>query len=320
MRPSPVLLQRLCICAIVLAAPAFAQGGRNVTVRPLSGAPAPSGRGWGLIIGINEYKDETVQRLRFAAADAQGVFDLLTDLERGGFERANVKLLLNREATREAIILALTALETEAGPEDTVFVYFGGHGLEDGGASYLVPCDANVGILQDTAISLDRFNESLARCRAARKVIVLDACHSGALEGRRDAGLMSEDFQRRVFLEAKGRIVLSSCGYRESSYEWPEQGHGVFTYYLLEALGGAADLDNDRLVTADEAARYTCDKVREWAYQHTRRQTPQREYYSVAGDIVLACRPGGDKPPLPLTAADRPTGRPIWRTSARHRA
>jgi len=175
--------------------------------------------------------------------------------------------------------------------------------------------------LAETGVSLDWFNATLGRCVAARKVIVLDACHSGAVEGRKDAGQMTAAFRRRVFEEAKGRIVLSSCALREASHEWKEQGHGVFTYYLLEALGGAADRDNDRLVTADEAARYTCEKVKEWAYQHNRKQNPQREYYAVSGDIVLACRPAGTEnrppggrnvtvvptPPPPEATATRPT-------------
>jgi len=282
----------LCVSLVFLAVPVLAQQSKNVTVRPLPGAPAPTGRGWGLIVGINDYKDQTINPLHFAAADAQRVCDLLTDPQRGGFERSKVKLLLNREATREAILIALKALEGSATPEDTVFIYFSGHGLEDGGMSYFIPADGNPQLLTDTGISLDRFNESLSRCPAGRKVVMLDACHSGVIEGRKGSGLMTQDFRRRAFQEAKGRIVLSSCGPGEASYEWKEQGRSVFTYYLGEALEGAADKDGDGFVTADEAAKYTCEKVEEWAFQHGLKQTPQREYYALTGDIVLACRPG----------------------------
>jgi uncharacterized caspase-like protein len=36
----------------------------------------------------------------------------------------------------------------------------------------------------------------------------------------------------------------------------PDLGHGLFTYYLLEGLKGAADADGDRLVTVQELYAY----------------------------------------------------------------
>ena len=47
------------------------------------------------------------------------------------------------------------------------------------------------------------------------------------------------------FKESKGKITFASCGPGEQSYEWEEKGHGIFTYYLVEGMRGAADEKGD---------------------------------------------------------------------------
>ncbi|HNC45236.1 MAG TPA: hypothetical protein PLU80_13800, partial [Acidobacteriota bacterium] len=56
--------------------------------------------------------------------------------------------------------------------------------------------------------------------------------------------------------------VLTSSDIDEKSYEsqvW--DGHGVFTYFLLKGLKGAADVDRDNLVTAGEIFEYVRGEV-----------------------------------------------------------
>ena len=47
----------------------------------------------------------------------------------------------------------------------------------------------------------------------------------------------------------------------EVSIELPELGHGLFTYYLIEGLKGAADLNRDGIVTLQELYEYLEQQV-----------------------------------------------------------
>ena len=68
--------------------------------------------------------------------------------------------------------------------------------------------------------------------------------------------------------------TLYACSIGERAYEWPQRGHGVFSYYLLEGLkGGAAN--NQGEVTVNSLAEYTQSKVVEWTKDYRdRKQTP----------------------------------------------
>jgi uncharacterized caspase-like protein len=59
----------------------------------------------------------------------------------------------------------------------------------------------------------------------------------------------------------KGKIIISASGANEVSADKDELQHGVFTYYLLEGLRGAADSDKDGIITVDEAYRCVFEAV-----------------------------------------------------------
>lgn len=120
---------------------------------------------------------------------------------------------------------------------------------------------------------------------AHAKVIVLDACHSGASIGKA-APTMTPEFIQRVFEEAEGMAVLASCKANQQSWEWPEKQRSVFTYYLLEALTGKADFEGKQFVTVSDVSNYVADGVKTWTATHGAAQTPTLQY-TVVGDIIL---------------------------------
>lgn len=101
---------------------------------------------------------------------------------------------------------------------------------------------------------------------------------------------MPKDFIRRVFEQAEGLAVLASCKQGQLSYEWHENERSVFTHFLLQAFGGAADRDEKGFVTVQDASRHVTDGVKLWASQRNRIQTPTLQY-TVAGDIILVRYP-----------------------------
>ena len=180
-----------------------------------------------------------------------------------GFKKDHVFLLTDRaerKPTLRNIKYALgTLLARSARKDDTVIVYFAGHGApevdprgieRDGLAKYLIPSDADPDDLYSTALPMDELQTIFGRIEAERVVMFLDACYSGAAGGRTfaskktRAGSVDDLFLERL-TRAKGRAIITASRPAEVSIELPELGHGIFTYFLTEGLRGAADLNRD---------------------------------------------------------------------------
>ena len=243
---------------------------------------------WGIIIGINAYDDPNINSLRYASADASAIYKVLTHPQTGGFKKEQLHLLTSDSQsppTRNNILESLALLNRMIRAEDTVVFHFSGHGLTQGGINYLLPTDTRVNIPTETAIPLSKVYAAIQNAR--QQIIFLDACHSGQRQDKgTTSGAMSFAFVEAVFSEAEGRVTLASCNINESSFEDDQLRHGVFTYYLLEALRGKADTLADKRITASEANRYVVEKVKAWAFANRKRQNP-RISSNVSGEIVL---------------------------------
>ena len=93
---------------------------------------------------------------------------------------------------------------------------------------------------------------------------------------------LAEGFLNRIS-SGKGRVIITASGPNEVSAEDDQLQHGVFTYYLVEGLGGAADYDKDGLVTVDEAYRYVSHAVP----QATAQEQHPVKVGAVEGQLVL---------------------------------
>jgi len=246
-----------------------------------------TGNRWAVLVGVDEYQDTTnYGQLQVCVKDVEAIRERLVA---GGFDPARIRLLTDHTAeipTKANILVALKAVADATEPDDLLLFYYSGHGDEDGGESYLVARDGRRLVLSDTAVPLARVREIVEQAPAHAKVIVLDACHSGADIGGKGPQPMSAEFIRRVFQEAEGLAVLASCKKGQLSYEWRENERSVFTHFLLEALTGVADRDEKGFVTVQDASRHVTDGVKLWASQRNASQTPTLQY-TVAGDIIL---------------------------------
>jgi hypothetical protein len=223
--------------------------------------------GFALTVGVGTYR--ILSPLHKTVADANDLFGLLTDPARCGYSVAQVVRLLDNEATKAAISDKLDKLARRTGPEDTVLIFFSGHGAQRVGGfepgEYLCPVEADGNNLRTTSISANEFTTALRAIRAGRVVVFLDACHSGGVGQPKDTilnmrpGLSEETYDRLA--EGRGRVIIASCRPNEVSWELPEMQNGLFTHYLLEALRGAA-AKADGTVCILDLFSYVSDKVR----------------------------------------------------------
>ncbi|MEP0924371.1 SUMF1/EgtB/PvdO family nonheme iron enzyme [Leptolyngbya sp. ST-U4] len=228
---------------------------------------------WAVIVGISRYKHNRLN-LKYADRDAEELYNVLTTPTGGGFKREHICKLTNEEATTQNITRALRSFLKKPAREDLVVIYFACHGAPDfdrPGNVYLLSHDSDPDDIAGTALPMREIDLSLKENLHAEKVIVLvDACHSAAIGGgigRRsaidDSTLLNRYLQQMS--QAKGGLaLLTSAEANEVSLEdsrWGG-GHGVFTHYLLEGMRGAADIDQNGIVTIGELFEYVRDNVK----------------------------------------------------------
>jgi hypothetical protein len=298
--------KRICIILIfamlvLCTSTSIAQNAKRLKIEEFLGdteaESLKAGDRWALLVGVNKYDDPEVNTLRYAVADAKALYNLLTDPDRGRFSPDKVKLLTSDATDKRArptkanILWALKEwLARNVKAEDTVLIFFSGHGYVDGDRKYLLPIDTDTFYVPAYAIDNREFIEGIDKLKAEKIITLLDSCHSGGVSraGKGVGDVLSDDFYQE-FEKAKGRVTLASCSGAEQSFEWPEKGHGVFTYYLLEGLQGAANKHRDSAVTFDEVAEYVEQNVEKWARENKNgRQNPRRHMESGFGKIALS--------------------------------
>jgi hypothetical protein len=226
---------------------------------------------WAIVIGINEYQN--TRNLKYAVNDARAFKDYLKD--NVGIPDERIFYLANQDATKSRIESLLgTTIKRKASRDDTVIIFYAGHGAVepdpsnldgDGFEKYLLPHDADLEDLYSTSISMNDIRTIFTRIRADRLIFIADTCYSGASGGRtmtatKTRANLSDKFYERIS-RGKGRVIISSCSANEISKEDDNLQHGVFSYYMLEGLKGRADQDGDGIITVSELFSYISRKV-----------------------------------------------------------
>jgi Caspase domain len=233
---------------------------------------------WGLIIGISNYKDTQIPKLRYSVADAKAFYDWCISPDGGKYSPSRVKILLDQEATARNIRNALFVWLRQALEEDMVTIYFAGHGSSESPDSntnlFLLPYDVNYNDVASTGFPMWDIETALRRFVKAKKVVVIaDACHSGGIGQAFDVARrtnraikvnpISSGLQNLSKI-GDGVCVISASDEKQLSQESQNWGggHGVFTYFLLKGLEGEADYNNDNRVTLGELIPFLSEKVR----------------------------------------------------------
>ena len=214
---------------------------------------------WAVVIGIDDYAKWP--RLQYAVRDAQALRQML--IERFGFANERVLTLTNRDATR-ANILALFNQQLAGGKvkrDDRIFVFFAGHGatrkLSSGrDLGYIVPVDSDPQQFSSDAIPMTELQNIAESLEAKHVLFVMDACYSGLGLTRGGPARFLAENARRL-----GRQMLTAGGADQLVADGGPNGHSIFTWTLLQALGGKADLNGDGMITATELAAYVAPAV-----------------------------------------------------------
>lgn len=270
---------------------------------PVSSEPPDPDRLWALVIGVSNYVH--AEPLHYAAADARSFSEFVQSPRGGRVPPEHVFTLLEDQATRFEVLVALEAMQERVQPGDTVYVFVAGHGfVTERGLGYFIPSDGNLAVPAATSVSFTVLKElvDIGLAHAARRILVSDMCNAGRVGPQRTE--LAEKIQNLVNAEllklggSEGGSFLNFLASRptEASWESDELGRGVFTHVLLEALNGRAALREDPIVLAEDVVRYVQMEVPKYtAFQ----QNPMvNEGYDPALPMAFLDRPGPEPRPV----------------------
>ena len=282
----------------------------------LSSPPMAQGGGEddaALVVGVEVYS--SVPHVPGAARNAGAWYAYLTRTLKLAPER--VTLLLDADATEQAVRSGVRDAAAQAKPGGTLWVVFIGHGAsgDDGKDGWLLGADALPAAENVTPRGLRQHElfELLSKGRQGRTVAVLDACFAGG-----EPALPPNPGGARG-RPAKTVVMTAGAG-DQLGGPLPGVKRPAFSYLVLGALRGWADANRDGNVTAQEVVDYARLALQTTAKE--RRQTP-----SLAGDanemvlgtganergpelsaLVPAPRQPGDAPEVgSLSISARPT-------------
>lgn len=246
-------------------------------------------------IGVNNYAD-TEKNLKYAVKDGK---DMLAAFRDANGETVITDSLFDSDVTLKNIRkLREKLLKTTA--EDKVVISFSGHGmLDDKSNFYLATYDMDFLQPQKNGCAFSELEELLAGIPARKKLLLMDACHSGNVEKEEtiteeeqnilsphiarqsdttharkglgvtgDTKLSLQQVIGQLFASSStrsGTEVIAATAGDAFAYEAPEWNNGVFTYAVLKAFRDSqgVDLNFDDKISIRELKRFVYATVTE---------------------------------------------------------
>ena len=257
---------------------------------------ASSGESWAIIVGVSDYK--YVNDLNYCDDDAIGLYNQIAP----SWGVDHVMLFIDANATKSNIHDAIFDwLSPAENASDTVLFFFsghGGHGTDvdpidetDGQDEYICPYDS-LSTSWANDIRDDEFDQWMGILDSSKIVVILDTCFSGgfissaATEGVASSKAILTDVNSKLSsfndcfakdISKSGRVILTASAENESSWDTPALSHGVFSYYVIEALMGVGivDTNSNQELSAEEIFAYAEPRTVSFTTENcTRNTTP----------------------------------------------
>lgn len=245
------------------------------------------GTTYALVVGISYYKN--LEPLNYADDDARSIRDYLLDSKI--VRKENMYDRIDSSATRSNFFADLRKIYDKIRPDsnDRVIIYFAGHGDNEShtGQGYLLAYDCEqASYASSDAIFIPQLEAEVnALSEKAKVILITDACRSGNLAGQKAGALLT---MRMLNTGFSGITKILSCEEDQLSQEkdFPGGGHGVFTYYLLEALEGISVPDSAKYISLSKIEDY----VKKNVYENTKeKQRPV--VYGPSSEIITTVDP-----------------------------
>jgi len=180
-------------------------------------------------IGIDTFEATSARRLSGCRRDAVAFNALFADT----FGTVSAELLVNEQATKDAILTALDASLGAAGPDDIVILTISTHGTSD---HRLVTYDSRLDKCAESTIDMAELADRFKKSKAKVVLCVLDCCFAGGAPARvwESTPVTRSPITPIESIGGAGRLLLAAAKVNEPALE--KDSHGLFTRALMEAL------------------------------------------------------------------------------------
>ena len=236
--------------------------------------PTIGGKTYALLIGISEFQNAQILPLKYAHQDAALFTEFLKSPRGGAVPEENITTLTNGRATTAAIRTAFDTILSRATAKDTVLILIATHGTvvenprSRSRGAYIVTYDSDPEDLAATGLPMSAVQKFIREDlgKTARVLAFVDACRSGTIGTIPDKSKIKIHAALDSLTQTDLQLFLFTASRPgEVSFEGRQYGggHGAFSFFLLDALNGSADLDSDGKVTVSEMVGHVQQKVAE---------------------------------------------------------
>jgi len=266
-------------------------GGRNEKTFIVSYVTNPiPPRLFGLFVGVGDYGNATPpQRALQGGRDAKGLAGAWEKLKNRPYSEVDIRQLIDADVSADAVLKHLKVMAAQVRPDDLFVFYLGGHGIDS--TELLKVADEGKLKLNERVLAgefwfcgprfeLSRPSKDGLRAKdiyhalanlPCRKLILLDACHSGNVAGK-EGGPQNGNPVRPLSADGVGPVILAACQPRESAWEDALLGlqdvdgraFGLFAIGIIMALEqnfDVADRNKDGNLTTVELSDFVQAKV-----------------------------------------------------------
>jgi hypothetical protein len=251
-------------------------------------------------VSVSEYQDKSMN-LEYSVKDGREIAELYSQMSSGKYANVYVDTLFNESATTENLLGVKEHL-MQSHVDDEVILFVSGHGLLDENLDfYFASYNVDFNNPSVNGISYDVLEGLLDSIPARKKLMLMDACHSGEID-KEDTEIASDtviladgqksglktysyrgttfgqngdteklglknsfDLMQELFANLKrgsGAVVISAAGGMGYALEGAQWNNGVFTYSILDGLyNGHADVNGDEQVSVSELRTFVIQEV-----------------------------------------------------------
>lgn len=286
----------------------------------------PFDHGHALLIGVGTYSHIPWANVPITVTDAVELGKLLANPNFCGYPKDQITVLHDDSASRKKILQALTTLAQKTSEDDTVLIFYSGHGeYGTDGDYYLTTNDTRLSasnkIVKGSGIGETDLIEQLRQIKAKRLLLLLNACHSGEVspsldldEGKKSFGsaTLSLAPQEALLSTGEGRIIITAC--RPEQKSWLGNGSmTIFAQALADGLSGKGYVvNNSGYVSAFGLYEHVFLTVKESAGNLDKVQEPELTVLRNVGPFAISLYRGAsdlglfnEQEPVPAETAAR---------------
>lgn len=226
-----------------------------------------------MTVAVNNYRDSGL-KLNYCVNDADSLEKALLVQNGSLYNRVVVESLRDKDVTKQNLVKKFNDLSNKVSPDDVFVFFISGHGTTyNDGDYYFIPYDylgTRADSLVTDAVSKNDLLKNLSLVKAKKSLVLLDTCSSGAFASDKGQRGMTEKTAIDRLANATGQAVIAACSDNQFAMEG-YNGHGLFTYVLLDAMKGGADRNNDGFISMQELSSYIGGEVisrseEKWGY------------------------------------------------------